>query len=93
MEIILSVLFLLGFYLYYRWLDGKTSEYCNSHSVDWRKENEDRIMNNLSNSQVNRNILNGKYNSGKIKTVTEIKREQNATWEDFKKRHPHGSWN
>lgn len=93
MEIILSVLFLLGFYLYYRWLDGKTSEHCNTHSVDWRKENEDRIMNNLSNSQVNRNILNGKYDSGKIKTVTEIKKEQSANWEDFKKRHSHGSWN
>ncbi len=36
---------------------------------------------------MNQNILNGKYNA----PAAPIK--SNDTWEDFKKRHPHGSWN
>ena len=93
MEIIFSVLFLFGFWLYYRCIDNNASNHCNSHNVDWSKVNNDRTMNNLSNSQVNRNISKGKYDSGKIMTNAEIKANQNATWEDFKKRHPNGSWN
>ena len=93
MEIIFSVLFLLAFWLYYRCIDNSASNHCNNYKVDWKKVNEDRIMNDLSGSQVNKNIASGKYDSGKIMTQTEIKASQNAIWEDFKKRYPNGKWN
>lgn len=93
MEIIFSVLFLLGFWLYYRSIDHNASNHCNTYSVDWKKVNEDRIMNNLSDSQVNRSISRGKYDAGTIMTNADIKASQNATWEDFKRRHPNGKWN
>lgn len=93
MEIIISILFLLGFWLYYRCVDNNASNYCSNYNIDWQKVNEDRIMNNLSNSQINRNISSGKYDSGKIMMNKEVKANQNAVWEDFKKRHPNGSWN
>lgn len=93
MEIILSILFLLAFWLYYRYTDKKASDHCNTYNIDWEKVNEDRIKNDLSGTQINKNIAKGEYDSGKIMTSTEIKASQKAEWEDFKKKHPNGSWN
>lgn len=63
MEIILSVLFITGIIGWFRLQDCRTSNYLNTHvgKVDYGKMNEDRIINDLSNSQVNQNILSGKY--------------------------------
>lgn len=83
MEIILSVLFIIGFILYVNATETKAFR-----NVDWGKVNNDKYMNNLSNSQVNQNIMGGKYN----KSETANKSSED-TWEEFKKRHPHGSWN
>lgn len=88
MEIILSILFILGIWAYFKVQDVKACNYSQSHQIDWGKVNSDRTKNNLSNSQVNQNIISGKYN--KPATAT---KSSNDTWEDFKKRHPHGSWN
>ena len=88
MEIILSVLFILGFWAYFKVQDGRACSYSQSHQIDWGKVNSDRAINDLSNYQVNQNILNGKYNK-----PTTINKSSNDTWEDFKRRHPHGSWN
>ena len=88
MEIILSVLFILGIWAYFKAQDAKACNYSQSHQIDWGRVNYDRAINDLSNSQVNQNILNGKYN--KPATTTN---SSNDTWEDFKRRHPHGSWN
>lgn len=93
MEIIFSALFLLGFWLYYRCIDNSASNHCNTYKINWKKVNEDRIINDLSNSQINRNISKGKYDSGKIMTQDEIKKSQGSVWKDFKKRHPNGNWN
>lgn len=93
MEIIFSIFLLLGSCFYYRCIDNKASDHCNTYKVDWKKVNEDRIMNDLSGSQINKNITSGKYDSGKIMTQTEIKASQNAIWEDFKNRYPNGKWN
>jgi hypothetical protein len=41
--------------------ERSANKYCNKHEIDWEKVNEDRTMNDLSNSQVDRNILSGKY--------------------------------
>jgi len=62
MEIILSVLFLIAIWGYFKLLDNKTCDYLNGHDIDFGKMNDDRILNDLSNSQVNKNVLNGKYN-------------------------------
>lgn len=88
MEIILSVLFILGFVIYFKVKDINACNYSQSHKIDWGKVNSDRAVNGLSNYQVNQNILNGKYNA-----PTSSTKSSNDTWEDFKKRHPHGSWN
>lgn len=63
MEIILSILFIVGIWGWFKLQDSKTSNYLNTHvgKVDYGKMNDDRIINNLSNSQVNQNILSGKY--------------------------------
>ena len=63
MEIILSVLFIAGIIGWFKLQDGRASNHLNSHvgKIDYGKMNEDRIMNDLSNSQVNQNIINGKY--------------------------------
>ena len=89
MEIILSVLFIVGIWAYFKAQDVKTCNYSQSHQIDWGKVNDDRIINDLSNSQVNQNILNGKYN----KPAVPANKNSDQTWEDFKRRHPHGSWN
>lgn len=88
MEIILSILFILGIVVYFKVQDAKACNYSKAHRIDWGKVNNDRVVNDLSNSQVNQNILNGKYNE-----PTTTTKNSNDTWEDFKKRHPHGSWN
>lgn len=93
MEIILSALFLLVIWGYFKHLDAKACNYSQSHQIDWGKVNHDRTINDLSNSQVNKNIISGKYNNGRIRTQAEIKASQDVAWEDFKRRHPHGSWN
>lgn len=93
MEIIASIILIIVIIGWPKLQNSRVCNYCNSHEVDWGKVNNDRIMNNLSNSQVNKNILSGKYGSGRIKTQAEIKAEQEAIWEDFKRRHPHGKWN
>lgn len=85
MEIILSVLFILGFVAYFKSKDVSAHNYSQSHQIDWGKANSDRVVNDLSNFEVNQNILSGKYNAPAPK--------KEETWEDFKKRHPHGSWN
>ena len=63
MEIILSELFILGIFSWFKLQDGRSSNYLNTHvgKIDYGKMNEDRILNDLSNSQVNQNILSGKY--------------------------------
>lgn len=61
MEIILSILFLIGIWAYFKNQDTKACNYSKSHQIDYGKVNTDRIMNDLSNSQVNHNILSGKY--------------------------------
>lgn len=62
MEIIISVLFLVGIWAYFKSLDKKANDYQNNHEVDFGKMNDDITINNLSNSQINKNTLNGKYN-------------------------------
>lgn len=93
MEIIFSGLFLFGFWVYYKSVEKGASDHCNTYNIDWKKVNSDRIENDLSGTQVSKNISKGKYDSGKIKTNAEIKAGHNVTWEEFKKRHPNGSWN
>lgn len=93
MEIILSILFLAGIWAYFKCHEAKACRHCNSYMIDYGKLNDDRMNNNLSNFQVNQNIINGKYDKGRIPTKAEIKASQEAYWEDFKKCHPHGKWN
>lgn len=62
MEIIASVLFLIGIWAYFKVKNVKVCNYSQSHQIGYGKLNNDRIMNNLSNSQVNNNILSGEYN-------------------------------
>lgn len=83
MEIILSVLFIIVFIHYINAKEANAYR-----QVDWGKANNDKLMNDLSNFQFNQNIMSGKYN--KLTTAT---KSNDDTWEDFKKRHPHGSWN
>ena len=64
MEIILSILFVLGIVAYFKYQDGKATVHCNTYEIDWGKVVEDRTMNNLSNTQINRNIASGKYDTG-----------------------------
>lgn len=64
MEFLLSIALIFCVFI----LPGKIAEhkacnYMNSHvgRVDIGKMNTDRIVNNLSNYQVNQNLINGKY--------------------------------
>lgn len=63
MEIILSVLFIAAIIGWFKLEDDRASNHLNTHAgkVDYGKMNEDRILNDLSNSQVNQNIIDGKY--------------------------------
>lgn len=83
MEIILSVLFIIGFIIY-----CNAKEASVYRQVDWKKANNDTLMNNLSKSQMNQNIMSGKYNKSEA-----ANKSSEDTWEEFKKKHPHGSWN
>lgn len=87
MEIILSALFLVVIWACCKAQGVKAHNYSQSHQIDWGKVNSDRVVNDLSNSQVNQNILGEKYNA------ISSSNNSNDTWEDFKRRHPHGSWN
>lgn len=88
MEIILSILFILGIVAYFKIQGARACNYSQTHRIDWGKANNDRTMNDLSNSQVNQNILNGKYDKPVVNN-----KSSDDTWEDFKRKHPHGSWN
>lgn len=65
MEFLLSILFIGGFILYGKIQDWNADSHCNTYQVDWGKVNDDRRMNNLSDTQVNKNIASGKYDTGK----------------------------
>lgn len=56
MEIILSVVFIIGFILFVR-----AQEISAFHKIDCEKANNDKFINDLSQSQVNYNIMSGKY--------------------------------
>lgn len=60
---LLTVLLILGIVGWFKMQDGRASNHLNTHvgKIDYGKMNEDRIINDLSNSQVNQNIINGKY--------------------------------
>ena len=63
MEIILSILFILAIVGWFKLQDARDSNHLNTHvgKIDYGKMNEDRLVNDLSNSQVNQNIIDGKY--------------------------------
>lgn len=63
MEIILSILLVSLIVGLSKLQDGRAGKHLNTHvgKIDYGKMNYDRIMNDLSNSQVNKNIINGKY--------------------------------
>lgn len=89
MEIILSILFLVGIWAYIKAQGIKACNHSNTYRIDWGKVNDDRRMNNLSETQVNKNIYAGKYDYGeKFMTEEEIRAENNAAWEKYKKDHP-----
>lgn len=89
MEIILSVLFIAGIWAYFKAQETKACQHSKNYMVDWGKVNDDRIRNNLSNHEVNKNIASGKYDTGqKYKTQAEIRAEQKVSWEQYKKDHP-----
>lgn len=45
--------------------------------------------NNLSNLEINKNIISGKYDTEEIrKTDEKIKKDQEVFWEQYKKDHP-----
>lgn len=62
MEIIITIILIIGLWIYVKVQELKTVNHCNKYQIDWRKANEDRIMNDLSDWQVKQNINNGKYN-------------------------------
>ena len=65
MELLLSALLIGGIILYGKIQECNVNSHCNTYQVDWGKVTEDRIMNNLSDTQVNKNIASGKYDTGK----------------------------
>jgi hypothetical protein len=87
MEIIISILFIIGVWAYCRHQESKASNYSNTYKVDWSKVNQDRIK-GVSEMQLNKNIYNGQYGSGKLETPNEIRARQNAAWEKYKKDNP-----
>lgn len=89
MDMIFGIILLIGIWGYHKWKEEQARNHCNTYRIDYRKLNDDQIMNNLSNSQVNQNILSGKYDMGeRCKTAAEIRAEQEASWEQYKKDHP-----
>ena len=67
MEIILSARLILGIMGWFKLQDNRASDYINTHAnkIDYGKMNNDRILNDLSNSEVNKNVLLGKYDREK----------------------------
>lgn len=63
MEIILSILIILGIIGLFKFLDGRASDHLNIHitQIDYGKKNGDRIINDISILQVNQNHIYGKY--------------------------------
>ena len=51
--------------LYSKYHDLKATIHCNQYDVDWIKADNDRLMNNLSQDQLNKNIAAGKYDKKK----------------------------
>lgn len=62
MEIFLSIIFICGVTIYFSSIDKKVSNHCLKYDIDWKKVNDDKTMFDLSEGEINRNILNGKYN-------------------------------
>lgn len=88
MEIILTILFLAALFLLPKISENKATNHCKSYHIDYGKVTDDRLMNHLSNAQINKNIIDGKYDIGRMETAGEIKAQQDAFWEDYKKKHP-----
>lgn len=65
MEIVLTILLIEAFVLYGKVQDWNATSHCNTYEVDWGKVNDDRRMNNLSETQINKNIVSGKYGTEK----------------------------
>lgn len=65
MEILATIGLIVGVWFYYKVKEEQAITHSNTYDVDWGKVNEDRIMNNLSQSQTNDNIANGKYDRGR----------------------------
>jgi len=61
METIASIGLIVFICAYFKAEDNRANKHWKSYDVDLGKVNEDRIMNDLSNFQVNQNIANGKY--------------------------------
>lgn len=87
MEIILSILFIIGVWTYFKRQESKASYYSNTYKIDWEKVNQDR-MKGTSDTQLNKNIYNGKYGREKFETAQEIRARQDAAWEKYKKDNP-----
>lgn len=87
MEIILSILFIVGVWAYCRNEEAKADHYSNTYRINWDKVNQDR-MNGASEMQLNKNIYRGNYGNERFKTEAEIRAENNANWEKYKKDHP-----
>lgn len=65
MELFLTILLILGMILYSKYHDLRATIHCNQYDVDWGKADNDRLMNNLSQDQLNKNIAAGKYDKKK----------------------------
>lgn len=87
MEIILSILFIICIWAYCKNEEAKANRYNNTYSINWEKVNQDRL-NGASEMQVNKNMYRGVYGSEKLKTESEIRAQQNAAWEKYKKDNP-----
>lgn len=64
MELFLTICLILGMVLYSKYQDLKSTIHCNTYKVDWGKADNDRLMNNLSQDELNKNIAAGKYDTG-----------------------------
>lgn len=65
MEIILSILFLVGIWAYFKTQETKAFNHSSNYEVDWKKVNDDRIRNDISNHQIYKDVASGKYDTGK----------------------------
>lgn len=64
MEFILSILLIIGVLVMSKSTEWKFDSYTppQGQRIDYNKQSYDRIVNNLSNEQVMKNTMNGKYN-------------------------------